>query len=81
MQWLSSGVNMTYEQAQKILDRVREGVYYPESIVDFALQLTGDLAEHQAQRSKRMGSEIQTQGQRGRGGAGADMVGRYYFGH
>lgn len=42
---------MTYEQAQKILDRVRDGVYYPDSIVDFALFLTGDIEEHQAQRS------------------------------
>jgi hypothetical protein len=38
---------MTYEQAQKILDRVREGVNYPPGIVDFALCLTGDLDAHE----------------------------------
>ena len=72
---------MTYEQAKKILDHVREGVYYPDSIVDFALQLTGDIEEHQAQRGQRMASEIQTQGQRGWGSSSASVVGRYYFGH
>ena len=72
---------MTYDQAQKILDRVREGVVYPSGVVDFALQLTGDLDAHETHRSEGMGSEIQTQGQRGRGGAGTDMVGRYYFGN
>ncbi len=72
---------MTYEQAKKILDHVREGVYYPDRIVEFALQLTGDLEEHQAQRSERMASEIQTQGQRGRGSSSTSVVGRYYFGN
>jgi len=72
---------MTYDQAQKILDRVREGVPYPARIIDFALQLTGDLDAHETHRSERMGREIQTQGQPGRSGAGTDMVGRYYFGN
>lgn len=34
---------MTYNMAVKILDRVREGIYYPERIVTQALILTGDL--------------------------------------
>jgi hypothetical protein len=72
---------MTYEQAQKILDRVREGVVYPSGVVDFALCLTGDLDAHETHGSRGVGSEIQTQGQRGRSGAGTDMVGRYYFGN
>jgi len=72
---------MTYEQAQKILDRVREGVNYPPGIVDFALQLTGDLDAHETHRSQGMGAEIQTQGQGRWSGASQDMVGRYYFGH
>jgi len=42
---------MTHEQAQKILDKVREGVAYPASIVDFALFLTGDLDAHEAHGS------------------------------
>jgi len=70
---------MTYEQAQKILDRVREGVNYPPGIVDFALFLTGDLDAHEENRGQGMGSEIQTQGPCRWGGAGQDMVGRYYF--
>ena len=72
---------MTYEQAQKILDRVRDGVVYPSGVVDFALQLTGDLDAHETHRSEGMGSEIQTQGQRGRGSSSASVVGRYYFGN
>lgn len=34
---------MTHEQAMRILDRVREGWDYPESIVNQALMMTGDL--------------------------------------
>jgi hypothetical protein len=34
---------MTYEMAMRILDRVREGVHYPESIITKALEMTGDL--------------------------------------
>lgn len=34
---------MTHEQAHKILDRVREGVAYPEHVITQALRLTGDL--------------------------------------
>jgi hypothetical protein len=36
---------MTYEIAMRILDKVRDGVPYPEKIITIALQLTGDLAE------------------------------------
>ena len=36
---------MTYKQAMKILDRVREGQPFPDHIVDRALKLTGDLDE------------------------------------
>ncbi len=70
---------MTYEQAQKILDRVREGVHYPPGIVDFALFLTGDLDAHEAHGSQGMAGEIQTQGQDGRGRAGPDMVGWHHW--
>jgi hypothetical protein len=72
---------MTYEQAQKILDRVRDGVVYPSGVVDFALQLTGDLDAHETHRSEGMATEIQTQGQSGRGSSSASVVGRYYFGN
>lgn len=36
---------MTYEIAMKILDKVKDGVPYPEKIITMALQLTGDLVE------------------------------------
>jgi hypothetical protein len=38
---------MTYDQAKKILDRVKAGVFYPREIVDRALRLTGDLDDHE----------------------------------
>ena len=36
---------MTYEQAIKILDRVREGIAYPKHTINAALRMTGDLDE------------------------------------
>jgi hypothetical protein len=72
---------MTHEQAQKILDKVREGVAYPASIVDFALQLTGDLELYEENRGQGMGGAVQTQGQTSWGRAGQDLVERHYLGH
>lgn len=37
---------MTYEKAVQILDRVRDGVYYPEWVITKALELTGDIDGH-----------------------------------
>jgi len=34
---------MTHEKAMQILDKVREGIAYPQHIIDEALRLTGDL--------------------------------------
>ena len=34
---------MTYEMAMRILDKVKDGVPYPEKIINMALELTGDL--------------------------------------
>lgn len=34
---------MSHRQAMQILDKVREGVPYPQHIIDEALRLTGDL--------------------------------------
>ena len=70
---------MTHEQAQKILDKVREGVAYPSGVVDFALFLTGDIESYEANRGQGMGGEIQTKGQDGRGRAGSDMVGWHHW--
>ena len=36
---------MTYELAVKILDRVKEGVAYPQIVVERALMMTGDIDE------------------------------------
>lgn len=53
---------MTHDQAQKILDRVREGEAYPRSIVDRALCLTGDIDLHEAMRGAGMVEAVQGQG-------------------
>jgi len=36
---------MTHKEAMRILDKVKDGVPYPEKIIRIALQLTGDLVE------------------------------------
>ena len=36
-------VQMTHEQAMKLLDKVKDGVPYPEKIINMALEITGDL--------------------------------------
>jgi len=33
---------MTYEEAMRLLARVREGIYYPVELVSEALAMTGD---------------------------------------
>lgn len=34
---------MTHKEAMRILDKVRDGVPYPEKIITMALEMTGDL--------------------------------------
>jgi hypothetical protein len=36
---------MSHKDAHKILDKVREGVAYPEHVITQALRLTGDICE------------------------------------
>ncbi len=72
---------MTHEQAQKILDKVREGVAYPSGVVDFALFLTGDIESYEAHGSQGVGGAVQTQGQTSWGRASPDMVERHHLGH
>lgn len=36
---------MSHADAHKILDKVREGVAYPEHVITQALRLTGDIDE------------------------------------
>jgi hypothetical protein len=37
---------MTYYEAMRILDRLKDGWSYPAKIVDEALRMTGDLGEN-----------------------------------
>jgi hypothetical protein len=39
---------MTYADAMRILDKVKDGVPYPEKIILMALELTGDLEQNNA---------------------------------
>jgi hypothetical protein len=34
---------MTHAEAMRILDKVKDGVPYPEKIITMALELTGDI--------------------------------------
>lgn len=36
---------MTHMMAMKILDKVKDGVPYPEKIINMALEITGDLEQ------------------------------------
>jgi hypothetical protein len=36
---------MTHAEAMKILDKVKDGIPYPEKIIRLALELTGDLQQ------------------------------------
>jgi hypothetical protein len=36
---------MTHAEAMKLLDKVKDGVPYPEKIIRLALELTGDLQQ------------------------------------
>jgi len=37
---------MTHQMAMKILDKVRDGVHYPQWVILKALELTGDIDGH-----------------------------------
>lgn len=72
---------MTYEQAQRILNRVREGATYPSRIVDFALYLTGDFDAYEEVRGKGMVEEVSAKDERRWSHAGKGVVERRYWGH
>lgn len=36
---------MTHKMAMRILDKVKDGVPYPEKIINMALEITGDLEQ------------------------------------
>lgn len=52
---------MTYEMAVKILNRVRDGVFYPEAMITQALTLTGDYDESSENRPEPAGDRPGTQ--------------------
>lgn len=72
---------MTHDQAQKILNKVREGVHYPAAIVDKALFLTGDLGAYEKVRSAGVDQTLSGEGERDWFHGSSRLVGRRYFGH
>jgi hypothetical protein len=38
-------LEMTHAEAMRILDKVKDGIPYPEKIIRMALELTGDLQQ------------------------------------
>ncbi len=72
---------MTHEQAQKILDRVRDGESYSRAIIDAALWLTGDLDAHEAMRGEGMDQTLPGQSAAGWCRASESMVAQANFGY
>jgi hypothetical protein len=68
---------MTYEEAKKILDKIRDGDGdgYSSATINSALDLTGDLAVHEGERSKGVDSPVQEEDWRGRGRRRSILVG------
>ena len=48
---------MTHELAMKILDKLKDGTPYPETIVNKALMMTGDLDELQQESGEQCGGQ------------------------
>ena len=69
---------MTKDDAQKILDQIREGYghAYTEACAIECLYLTGDLGTHEAVRSEGVDQPLLEEGYRGRLRARAIMVGK-----
>lgn len=65
---------MTYEQAQRILNRVRDGATYPSRLVDYALYLTGDFDAYEAKRGQGMAAAVSAEDARRWGYASPCLV-------
>ena len=53
---------MTYYEAMRLLDKVRDGAQYPLHTINQALELTGDRSElHEGLRSEGMDSQVQSE--------------------
>jgi hypothetical protein len=48
---------MTHEMAMKILDKLKDGIPYPQIIINRALMMTGDLDELQQESSEQCGGQ------------------------
>lgn len=48
---------LTHEMAMKILDKLKDGTPYPETIVNKALMMTGDLDELQQESGEQCGGQ------------------------
>ena len=72
---------MTYEQAQRLLDRVREGKTYPSRLVDYALFLTGDFDAYEKVRGPGVVETLSAKGGERWSLGRSDLVGRHYWGH
>jgi hypothetical protein len=69
---------MTKDDAQKILDQIREGYghAYTEACAIECLYLTGDLGTHETVRSERVDQPLLEEGYRARLRARAIVVGK-----
>lgn len=72
---------MTHEQAQQILDRVKDGITYPSRIVNAALWLTGDLDAHEAMRGSGVDQEVSSESINRWSAIGKSMVATNHLGH
>jgi len=69
-------IELTYEEATKILDKIREGHSYSEACTIECLYITGDCGTHAPVRSEGVDEEEGTEDWRGRVRQRAIMVGR-----
>jgi hypothetical protein len=75
---------MNYFDAMRILDKVTEGLTYPEKIVNSALEITGDLdgqGTPQRQRSSGMDCKVQEEATGRRQGRSIRVVAENIVGH
>ena len=67
---------MNKHEANKILDKAREGEPCPEDFITILLHITGDLGAHAPMRSKGVDGSVREEGYRARLRARAIMVAR-----
>lgn len=72
---------MTHEEAHKILNRIRDGVAYPQAVTCKALYLTGDLDLHEAMRGSGMDPSVFQKNPRDWKAGGGELVGQNQVRH